>query len=96
MIDIKGFCLPIMIGCYDKPDKCSVIAKDKKYGGYSLFICRLKKGVNLKFGDETPMDAIGKVICHIHFCKLEAAKSFLHAVETLVSTWEREYENNEL
>ena len=84
------FKLPIMLGCYDKADKCSVFAKDEKYGGYSLIICRLKKEMN--YGDEVPIDNCGKVIAHLHFCKLDAARSFKNCVDALVETWEKELE----
>ena len=77
-----------MIGCYDKADKCSVIAKDEKFGGYSLFVCRLKERMEL--GAEVPKENIGKVICHIHFCKLDAMKQFAKGVNKMVELWEDE------
>ena len=82
--------LPIIIGCYDKPDKCAVLAKDDKYGGYSLLICRLKNSDGIRWGDTPDMDNIEKVICHLHFCKLEAAKAFLKALQTMVDKWQAE------
>lgn len=83
---MRGFHLPIMIGCYDEADKCSVIAKDPKHGGYSLFVCRLKKRVQR--GEKITESNIGKVICHLHFCKLPAAKVFLSSLQEMVDKWE--------
>lgn len=85
---------PIMIGAKDKPDKCSVIAKDEKYGGYSLLVCRLKKGAVYEYGEVTKADDIGKVLCHIHFCKIEAAKTMLKALACLIYEWERDKLND--
>ena len=80
--------MPIMIGVHDKPNKTCVIAKDTKYGGYSLFICWLKG--DYKYGEVVKKEDIGKIICHLHFCNFEAAKAFLGAVQTLVDNWEGE------
>lgn len=82
-----------MIGCYDVPDKCSVVVKDQKYGGYSLLICRLKPGGEYEWGERTRKEDVGKVAAHLHFCKLEAAKAFLKAVQYMVDTWEQENDN---
>lgn len=85
---MRGFYLPIMIGCYDEADKCSVIAKDPKHGGYSLFVCYLKKRVQR--GEKLTESNVGKVICHLHFCKLSAAKVFLSVLQEMVDKWEAE------
>lgn len=85
---MKGFKLPIMIGCYEKADKTTVIAKDLKFGGYSLFICRLKQPEEI--GAETPKENIGKVLVHLHFCKFENARVFAKAANRLVELWEGE------
>ena len=75
--------LPIMMGCYDKADKGLVIAKDEKYGGYSLLTCQLKKMMD--FGDTNiPKENFGKVISHFHFCKIESARAFAEAANKLV------------
>lgn len=87
---MRGFKLPIMIGCYDKADKTTVICKDKKYGGYSLIICYLKE--RQEVGQPTPMDNIGKVICHLHFCKLDNLKAFAKCVDKAIELWEDEAE----
>lgn len=85
---MRGFHLPIMIGLYDQADKTSVVAKDQKLGGYSLFICRLKN--RMERGAQPDKDNIGKVICHIHFCNLDAAKVFQKGVNWIIETWEKE------
>ena len=77
-----------MIGCYDKADKCSLVAKDHKFGGYSLIVARLKN--HAEIGEKTEKDNIGKVLCHLHFCTLKSAKVFLKAVQALVDEWEEE------
>lgn len=77
--------LPIMIGCYEEADKCTVVTKDKEFGGYSLFICRLKKSA--KRGSKPSLDDIKNVIVHIHFCKFDALREFKNAVDYAYEQW---------
>lgn len=87
------FKLPIMIGCYEDADKCTAVAKDTKFGGYSLFICRLKNRQSI--GSKVEKDNIRNVICHLHFCKLDSLKEFKKAVDTAVELWEDGDSNDE-
>lgn len=89
---MRGFVYPIMIGRYDKPDKCSAVAKDDRYSGYSFYICRLKSSDGAQWGDTPSEDEIGEVICHLHFCKLVAAKAFIKALQMMVDKWEEKNE----
>ena len=83
---MRIFNLPIMLGCYDKADKCSVAVRNPKLDGMSVFICHLKKQQD--YGTPVDMENVGNVICQLHFCKLEAAKAFLEGLIDLVKRWE--------
>ena len=85
---MKGFCFPVILGCYEKADKCGVIFKHPKVGGYSLVICRMKHQTDR--GAEVEEENVGHPICHLHFCKLEAAQDFLKSVNMLVEAFEKE------
>ena len=85
---MKGFAYPIMLGCYDKADKCSVSLKDHRFGGRSLVICRLKK--QQEYGSKVEIANIKNAICHLHFCKIEAAKAFRDGLNEMILAWEQE------
>lgn len=90
---MKGFAYPIMLGCYDKADKCIVSLKDHRFGGCSLLICRLKK--QQEYGSKVEIANIENKICHLHFCRIEAAKAFRDIVTKMVNDWEAENERLE-
>lgn len=77
--------LPIMLGCYGNADKCIVAGKDKKFGKYSLFICRLKEP--LEYGATVEPENIQSVIAHLHFCNLTTAQIFRDGVIEMVKRW---------
>ena len=83
---MRMFNLPIILGYYDKADKCGVAVKDSKLGGMSLFICRLKKPQER--GTKVCRENIGGIICQLHFCKLETARAFRNSMIKLVEQWE--------
>lgn len=84
---------PIMLGCYEKGDKCIVAGKDDILGHYSMFICRLKHQVD--YGAEVEPENIGNVIAQLHFCNIRAAQVFRDIVTKMVNDWEAENERLE-
>lgn len=79
--------LPIVLGCYDSPDKC-ILANFEKH---RIAICRLKKDTGLQFKEQDfPDDAIEGVIKEIWFSKKESLQAFIAVLQSLEKNWGEE------
>ena len=82
----KNYSYPIVLGCYDTPDKCVIMAN--KPNKHKIAICRLNKDSKYEFCDNNvAMDDIEGILHEIWFCKKESLHSFIEVLQHLEESW---------